>query len=170
MPHRLDNAIEYARIIRTDKDLLRNRSKVPDHLYVVATATRSDEIGHVKIGITNNVKQRFLHIQAHSPVRCYLAFCANLGVSARAIEEIIHKELQTYKSHGEWFEISSKNAIACFKSACDKNEVTFTEIDLFSETAQKGSTYISMAQEEKRQKCKAEDMAKVGRLIKKIEI
>lgn len=88
-----------ARHVRENHDQEQNSYSI---LYILEA-----ENGLLKIGITNNLDRRMMHLQVNSPL--------NVGVvesfeveDARHIESEIHKILSEENSHGEWFELENR--------------------------------------------------------------
>ena len=81
-----------------EKLLLRRRINKPDKNYIYITIACNKKI--VKIGFTYNVKKRFNDLAKILPVPIKLLYYM---VGTFEEEQKIHKELNQYNSHGEWF-------------------------------------------------------------------
>lgn len=70
-------------------------------VYVVSGGNR-----RVKIGYTTDMGNRITALQMASPVRLrILTTCPG----DRALEARLHREFRKYRTHGEWFDLSSAN-------------------------------------------------------------
>lgn len=93
----------------------------PDHLcsmksyiYVIsATGSR------VKIGYSHRPQDRLCNLRSSSPVDLHLEFVVAVR-KARDIEQMIHRDLDHCRTHGEWFEISVEAAIAAVEARAGK--------------------------------------------------
>ena len=84
-------------------------------LYIMKT----DDGSIVKIGISRDVGNRLLTMQAHSPVKLQVCFSQQL-IRARGCERYLHRILMMSRIHGEWFRIDYRDAIREAKKACLK--------------------------------------------------
>ncbi len=76
------------------------------------------ETGRIKIGITSGpIKKRMMALQSASPVPLRLLFVKPCN-NAEAAEKKIHQTLQSYRSHGEWFDVSEQQAVTAVESFC----------------------------------------------------
>lgn len=57
---------------------------------------------HIKIGITNNLRQRFENIGTYTPYPPTLENCITTD-RASELENLLHKTLEKYNTHREWF-------------------------------------------------------------------
>ena len=74
-----------------------------NHKYIVYFIR--DGIGHVKIGITNNINNRLKALQTACALK--LQYYAGLQVpnkfKAQEIERYLHEKFNDYRLNGEWF-------------------------------------------------------------------
>lgn len=64
-----------------------------------------ESVGPMKIGYSKNPRKRLMEIQAFSPLK--LRIIAELD-APRYIERQLHKIFHAFRSHGEWFHVSSE--------------------------------------------------------------
>lgn len=81
-------------------------------IYVAACSA-----GPVKIGITNNPRQRIEAIRNASPFLVELAHSSAVDGDAAAVERQSHDILQAHRLSGEWFSATVSDAIDAIKQA-----------------------------------------------------
>jgi hypothetical protein len=62
-----------------------------------------EETSRFKIGITQNLKQRFKEIQTTCPTRLRVIF--SFYTISQEVERYLHRVFERYRLHGEWFAI-----------------------------------------------------------------
>lgn len=103
---------------------------------------QAGENGPIKIGKTgNSIAQRLAQLQTCNPEKLRLIWIQKAG---NITEERIHKELETYRIRGEWFE-----ARAVLKYICQELSNNY-EIELFNSNCfvNLGESYIDNNSEE----------------------
>ena len=93
-------AIEY-------QTFLERRYKISDWLYII----RMEGTNFYKIGVTYDVDNRLLQLQAGNPVKLSVALRTKCD-SARKTEALVHSKLQKYFVHGEWFSVDFSKIVA----------------------------------------------------------
>ena len=65
-----------------------------------------DGLGHIKIGITDDVVRRLNQLQTSNPVKLelYAGFGVKSQFDAREIERHLHEKFSGRRLHGEWFD------------------------------------------------------------------
>jgi hypothetical protein len=61
----------------------------------------SNEEGYIKIGYTNNLKQRLQSLKTGSSSKIYL--CGFINSGTYKMEQELHKKFRYLKKQGEWF-------------------------------------------------------------------
>ena len=77
-------------------------------IYVISSA-KSDN-SPCKIGISDNPENRVKQLQTGHPEKLEIKFMKKLE-NARLYEKLLHKDMSYIRSHGEWFDLSVKQAI-----------------------------------------------------------
>ena len=82
------------------KEWAGKRAVASDWLYVV------EMVGHpfIKIGITNNMKKRLVHLQASNPIELRVLQLIKIKSGAKQIEARLHRALEDFHQSGEWFD------------------------------------------------------------------
>lgn len=85
------------------------------NIYVISSAKHHN--GPVKIGISNKPEKRLKQLQTGFPEKLEIKYVEPLDsrVKARTLENHLHKDIRHHRSHGEWFNIDVKSAIAYVK-------------------------------------------------------
>jgi hypothetical protein len=58
--------------------------------------------GYIKIGMTSDIKARFIHYQTHNPMGCRLVGYI-VTIMPKETEEYLHYYFDPYRVGGEWF-------------------------------------------------------------------
>lgn len=89
------------------------------YIYIISTAKHED--GPVKIGISDNPDKRLKQIQTGYPEKIEIKHLEEFKTRKKTfeLERLLHKDFSIYRSHGEWFNMTVKEAI---------NYLTFTII------------------------------------------
>lgn len=78
----------------------------------------SSDNGYVKIGIAKYPEKRLKQLQTGNANKLKIEYIAEIEHNKTLlIEKMIHKNLRTYKKHGEWFDVSIDIAILEIKFA-----------------------------------------------------
>ena len=68
-----------------------------------------------KIGITSNIKKRWMDLSNAGGVQLYLIMAINLEIGydemSKSLEKIAHDHFKSKRQKGEWFDLSIKNLI-----------------------------------------------------------
>ncbi|MFJ6394045.1 GIY-YIG nuclease family protein [Streptomyces sp. NPDC091972] len=75
--------------------------KGESYLYVIG----SKDLPHVKIGISTNPQARLKQLQTSVPVRLEILW--SIGGANNTLEQLVHFRLAQYRTHGEWFDLTS---------------------------------------------------------------
>jgi hypothetical protein len=94
----------------------------PRHtVYVIAS-----EGGPVKVGVSGrDGEARLEDIRRMSPLPLHVAFQSRKLFNAYEVEHVAHRELERYRSHGEWFNVSAEIAAQAVERAiaiCNGNK------------------------------------------------
>jgi len=63
---------------------------------------KAKKLGHIKIGVSNNVARRLKDLQACSPDK--LILLGKVPNNGHTAEKVVHNTFQHYRLHGEWFQ------------------------------------------------------------------
>ena len=82
------------------------------NIYVIASSKH--DAGPVKIGISNKPERRLKQLQTGYPEKLEIKYIEKLDtrIEARELEGKLHKDIKHHCSHGEWFNVPVKEAIA----------------------------------------------------------
>lgn len=74
-----------------------------NHYYVYFVR---DNLGHIKIGISNDVRARIWSLQTANPMKLeyFYSILVEGEVAARTLEKKIHSKFSHVRLQGEWFE------------------------------------------------------------------
>jgi len=91
-------------------------------LYIIGE--RTNKRPAVKVGISRDIQQRILALQAGSPVRIYVLRCWAYPDerSASAVESDIHHHFRSKNTHGEWFNVGLKDVVDFLEVYHELNE------------------------------------------------
>jgi Meiotically up-regulated gene 113 len=90
-------------------DVLQRKYVVNSHHYFVYFIA-SEGLEKIKIGITQDIKDRISSLRCDSPCHLYvLGFIRVKGgrVAATKVEKQFHQYFEPFHSHGEWFELNA---------------------------------------------------------------
>jgi hypothetical protein len=89
------------------------KNKDSCYIYVLATIGSAGDCSPIKIGIAGNPAKRLAIIRTAcpNPLRMQMFFGPMHRDYARYIEKEVHSLYQKYRLHGEWFDVTPKNAI-----------------------------------------------------------
>jgi hypothetical protein len=74
------------------------------HLYIF----KAKNIPIYKIGISNNVPARLETVKTMSPIPIMICDIFKELKDAMRVEKLVHKHLNEYRTHGEWFQLTDK--------------------------------------------------------------
>jgi len=78
-------------------------------IYLIGSADHK----HVKLGTTENVARRLRELQTGSPVQLQVLWTSPGG---RPLEKALHRKLDAYRQHGEWFDLSGHDPVELVRS------------------------------------------------------
>lgn len=80
-------------------------------VYVMA-APAMKGLTYFKVGITSDIAKRVCGVQTGCPLRITRAWAINVldNGHAQSVESAMHRKLQPFHSHGEWFAMETDNA------------------------------------------------------------
>lgn len=96
------------------------------YVYVVGST-----VGPKKIGIAKNPRARLSQHRTSSPLRLECHFLAQCDASAaRDVERSAHRLLARSRLWGEWFDVSTEEAVAAVQAAAVQIDVTLSVAEL----------------------------------------
>ncbi len=82
------------------------------YVYIIGRADRKPPF---KVGYSTDPTRRIKDIQVASPVDLKLHYVAHLRAKTRKCERLIHKELERFKTRGEWFDVDADHIITIIR-------------------------------------------------------
>ena len=73
--------------------------------------------GPIKIGIATRPRNRLSRLRTSSHLPLFLDYAAEVPGNAKSLEDYVHKILKDCRLSGEWFDISSDDAVAVILGA-----------------------------------------------------
>ena len=116
LPHIPDNLMQQVAEVVLPRSGVRKKN-VPDAIYVIGPAAADSP---VKIGIAVDVALRLRGLQAGSPVKLVVHYFLVTGPITQELEATAHVALYDRRSHGEWFDVTARDAVALVQRLADE--------------------------------------------------